>query len=72
MWKGGGQGYSDMVAVTLGTGVGGGVIIGGRVVSGSNGQAVKSDIFIWMMKKKISADVRTKVVWNSMHLQQEL
>lgn len=37
MWKGGGKGYKDMVAVTLGTGVGGGVIIGGKVISGSNG-----------------------------------
>ncbi len=37
MWKGGGQGHKDMVAVTLGTGVGGGVIIGGKVISGSNG-----------------------------------
>ena len=37
MWKGGGQGYNDMVAVTLGTGVGGGVIIGGHIVCGSTG-----------------------------------
>jgi len=37
MWKGGGQGYQDMVAVTLGTGVGGGIILGGRIVAGSNG-----------------------------------
>ena len=37
MWKGGGQGYLDMVAVTLGTGVGGGIILGGRIVAGSNG-----------------------------------
>ena len=37
MWRGGGQGYEDVVAVTLGTGVGGGVIIGGKVVAGSNG-----------------------------------
>ena len=37
MWKGGGQGYSDMVAVTLGTGVGGGVILGGHIVCGSTG-----------------------------------
>ncbi|MBS7302879.1 MAG: ROK family glucokinase [Lachnospiraceae bacterium] len=37
MWKGGGQGYRDMVAVTLGTGVGGGVILGGHMVCGSNG-----------------------------------
>lgn len=37
MWKGGGQGHQDMVAVTLGTGVGGGVIIGGKLIAGSNG-----------------------------------
>ncbi len=37
MWKGGGQGYSDMVMVTLGTGVGGGIIIGGRILAGSTG-----------------------------------
>lgn len=37
MWKGGGQGHKDLVAVTLGTGVGGGIIINGRVVNGSNG-----------------------------------
>ena len=30
MWRGGGRGYKDMVAVTLGTGVGGGIIIGGK------------------------------------------
>ncbi len=37
MWRGGGQGYSDVVAVTLGTGVGGGIIINGHVVAGANG-----------------------------------
>lgn len=37
MWRGGGRGYKDMVAVTLGTGVGGGIIIGGKIVCGSNG-----------------------------------
>jgi len=36
-WQGGGKGVSDMVMITLGTGVGGGVIIGGHVVEGSNG-----------------------------------
>ena len=36
MWRGGGRGYKDMVAVTLGTGVGGGIIIGGKIVCGSN------------------------------------
>ncbi|MFT3984059.1 MAG: ROK family glucokinase [Lachnospiraceae bacterium] len=37
MWKGGGEGYDDMVLVTLGTGVGGGIIINGKMLIGSNG-----------------------------------
>ncbi len=37
MWKGGGQGYSNVVAVTLGTGVGGGIIVDGRIVNGATG-----------------------------------
>ena len=36
-WKGGGQGHENMVMVTLGTGVGGGIIIGGNVVHGAHG-----------------------------------
>lgn len=36
-WKGGGQGYKSMVLVTLGTGVGGGIIIDGKPVHGSTG-----------------------------------
>ena len=39
MWQGGGKGYTEMVAVTLGTGVGGGVIIGGKILTGVNGAA---------------------------------
>ena len=37
MWQGGGKGYEDVVVVTLGTGVGGGIIIGGQMVSGATG-----------------------------------
>lgn len=37
MWKGGGRGCSNMVAVTLGTGVGGGIIIGGSILTGATG-----------------------------------
>ncbi len=37
MWKGGGQGHSNMVAVTLGTGVGGGIIIDGKILTGCTG-----------------------------------
>lgn len=38
-WAGAGRGISDCVCYTLGTGVGGGVIINGRIVEGSRGMA---------------------------------
>lgn len=37
MWKGGGQGHKNLVAVTLGTGVGGGIIINGEILTGAAG-----------------------------------
>ncbi len=37
MWQGGGKGYKNIVMVTLGTGVGGGVIINEKIVAGSDG-----------------------------------
>ena len=37
MWKGGGAGYENLVMVTLGTGVGGGIIVEGKVLAGYNG-----------------------------------
>lgn len=39
MWQGGGKGYRDLVMITLGTGVGGGVIINGKILAGANGAA---------------------------------
>ena len=41
MWKGGAIGFSDVVMVTLGTGVGGGLVIGGRIHVGSKGAAAE-------------------------------
>lgn len=38
-WQGGGKDYDDIVMITLGTGVGGGVIIGGNIITGYNGGA---------------------------------
>lgn len=38
-WKGGGRGFDNIVMVTLGTGVGGGVILDGKILTGSNGAA---------------------------------
>ena len=37
LWQGGAKGCSDAIMVTLGTGVGGGIIIGGKMVSGFDG-----------------------------------
>ena len=37
MWMGGGKGHNSIVMVTLGTGVGGGIILNGKMVAGVNG-----------------------------------
>lgn len=37
MWCGGGKGYSNLVFATLGTGVGGGIIVNGKILTGANG-----------------------------------
>ena len=36
-WQGGGKSYQNIVMITLGTGVGGGIIINGKMLSGVNG-----------------------------------
>ncbi|MCI6997497.1 MAG: ROK family glucokinase [Eubacterium sp.] len=37
MWKGGGEGTKNLIMATLGTGVGGGIIIDGKIITGSHG-----------------------------------
>ncbi len=37
MWKGGAEGHSTVIVVTLGTGVGGGIIVDGKIVEGAHG-----------------------------------
>lgn len=39
MFKGSGEGYKDLVMVTLGTGVGGGIILDGKILAGTTGGA---------------------------------
>lgn len=39
MWMGGGKGYNSIAMLTLGTGVGGGIVIGGKILSGAVGAA---------------------------------
>ena len=55
-WKGAAAGSSDVIMVTLGTGVGGGIIIDGKIVTGHHGaggeigHAVRTVFFaIWMI-----------------------
>jgi glucokinase len=38
-WVGGGKGFRDALCVTLGTGVGGGIVVDNKIVHGSNGMA---------------------------------
>jgi len=40
-WKGGGKGCENMVFVTLGTGVGGGIVIDGKLLHGSHGSGAE-------------------------------
>mgnify|MGYP000024884269 CR=1 FL=1 len=37
MWRGGGKGAQNLIVVTLGTGVGGGIIINGKMLTGATG-----------------------------------
>lgn len=37
MWQGGARGYENVVMVTLGTGVGGGIIVAGKILPGATG-----------------------------------
>lgn len=39
MWMGAGQNVKDMILLTLGTGIGGGIVIDGKVLHGSQGMA---------------------------------
>ena len=39
LWQGGGKGFESAVMFTIGTGVGGGVVVEGKIVAGKNGGA---------------------------------
>ncbi|EIT85161.1 glucose kinase [Fictibacillus macauensis ZFHKF-1] len=39
MWRGAGDGAKDLLCVTLGTGVGGGIVANGKILHGTNGMA---------------------------------
>lgn len=67
MWQGGGKGYSNLVAVTLGTGVGGGIIIDGRILTGTNGAGGEiGHIHIEDNETEVCG-CKIRVAWSSMH-----
>lgn len=41
VWKGGGKGYQDVLMITIGTGIGGGLILGGKIHGGVTGSAAE-------------------------------
>ena len=63
MWKGGGQGAKNLILVTLGTGVGGGIIVNEKIVTGAHGAGGE------IGQKPKHATVEIRVVWSSMLLQ---
>ena len=56
MWQGAGKGYQDVLMVTLGTGVGGGCVLNGQIVSGIHGAGSKQLEF--QGKKMLENDKR--------------
>lgn len=41
VWKGGGRGYKDVLMITIGTGIGGGLILNGKIRAGFTGSAAE-------------------------------
>lgn len=72
MWQGGGKGYSSLVAVTLGTGVGGGIIIDGKIVIGANGAGGEIGHIHINDDETEVCGCKKRDVWSSTLLQQEL
>ena len=74
MWRGGGQGFENMVLVTLGTGVGGGVILGHMCVNleetdtcgcGGHGcleQYASATGIVRLAKRRLEADTKDSVL----------
>ena len=59
MWKGGGKGHKNVIMVTLGTGVGGGIIVDGKCWRRDRSSVCKlpGDRNLWMWKERLSGTV---------------
>ena len=64
MWQGGGKGYSDLVMITLGTGVGGGVILDKKIVPGRHGTGGESATSAFARRRRSSATAAAAAVWS--------
>jgi len=55
-WKGGGAGCDNMVFVTLGTGVGGGIVIGGQLLHGTHGSGAEIGHMVLNSKETVQCN----------------
>ncbi len=70
--EGAGDGAKDVILVTLGTGVGGGIIVNGEIVHGINGAGGKSAIFAAFLKAERRATAAKRAVSKRLRRQPEL
>ena len=71
-WKGAAAGSQNVIMVTLGTGVGGGIISDGRIVAGAHGAGGEIGHANICHEETAACNCETVDVWSSMLLQQEL
>ena len=72
MLQGGGKGHKNVVMVTLGTGVGGGIIGSGRILTGATGTAGEIGHIHVKDDEQEVCGCGCRGCLNGMHLQQEL
>ena len=71
-WKGAAAGEDNVVMVTLGTGVGGGIIVNGRILSGTHGAGGEIGHMNVNHEETESCNCGIKDVWNRWHQLQGL
>ena len=65
IWMGAAKGCRSAVMVTLGTGVGGGVIVNGKVIDGTHVPAARSATSPWTATRPLPAAAASTDVWSS-------
>ena len=66
MWLGAGKGNKNMIMVTLGTGVGGGVIVNGQPLTGAHGAGGEIGHLCVNYEETDSCGCGSKAAWSSM------